>query len=356
MAKRGLQNEEFIQKIRRDGSTALKPKNDIGINVVSDSVSGSGVISGKLNRPKYNEEELLKSIDTTIVELLPRERPILPDTVLRSVYNEATQSINELTLDVEELQTEVGSLSSKIESLHATTESLRRDLDGVNLAKSISDNQLFASQDAFVEAQRDLQIAIQNGTQEAIARVSLVARNESLQQEVELLREQLFGQTAQVSAGAEVLNELVTVKNLSAQPGPVAVYATVLKDSQQGSIENGKVKWVSGQKFEISNNGTESVTVQISNVWPTWQKNYQDFDEGDAAPWYQVPNSITVTAGQKRTITLTQGAFEKALASALNPRGSGSTRNYDGSITFKIGTDEIKFNTRLRKAKNEKKL
>jgi len=353
MAKRGLQNEEFIQKIRRDGSTALKPKNDIGVNVVSDSVSGSGVISGKLNRPKYNEEELLKSIDTTIVELLPRERPILPDTVLRSVYNEATQSITELTLDVEELQTEVGSLSSKIESLHATTESLRRDLDGVNLAKSISDNQLFASQDAFVEAQRDLQIAIQNGTQEAIARVSLVARNESLQQEVELLREQLFGQTAQVSAGAEVLNELVTVKNLSAQPGPVAVYATVLKDSQQGSIENGKVKWVSGQKFEISNNGTESVTVQISNVWPTWQKTSE---EGNDAPWYKVANSITVTAGQKRTITLTQDTTQKTLASNLNPRGSGSTRNYDGSITFKIGTDEIKFNTRLRKAKNENKL
>jgi len=353
MTKKGLQNEEFIQKIRREGSNALKPKNDIGINVFDESISNSGVVSGKLVRPKYNEEELLKSIDTNIVELLPRERPVLPDTVLRSVYNEATQSITELTLDVEELETQVSTLSSKIESLHATTESLRRDLDGVNLAKSISDNQLFASQDAFVEAQRDLQIAIQNGTQEAIARVSLVARNESLQQEVELLREQLFGQTAQVSAGAEVLNELVTVKNLSAQPGPVAVYATVLKDGQQGSKPAGEVKWVSGEKFEISNNGTESVTVQISNVWPTWQKTSE---EGNDAPWYKVPNSITVPAGQKKTVTLTQGDTEKELASDLNPTGTGSTRNYDGSITFKIGTDEIKFNTRLRKAKNENKL
>ena len=353
MTKKGLQNEEFIQKIRREGSNALKPKNDIGINVFDESISNSGVVSGKLVRPKYNEEELLKSIDTNIVELLPRERPVLPDTVLRSVYNEATQSITELTLDVEELETQVSTLSSRIESLHATTESLRRDLDGVNLAKSISDNQLFASQDAFVEAQRDLQIAIQNGTQEAIARVSLVARNESLQQEVELLREQLFGQTAQVSAGAEVLNELVTVRNLSAQPGPVAVYATVLKDGQQGSKPAGEVKWVSGEKFEISNNGIQSVTVQISNVWPTWQKTSE---EGEDAPWYKVPNSITVPPGQKKTVTLTQGTDERTLASDLNPTSTGSTRNYDGIITFKIGTDEIKFNTRLRKAKNENKL
>jgi prefoldin subunit 5 len=353
MSKRGLQNEEFIQKIRRDGSTALKPKNQIGINVVDESVSDSGVISGKLNRPKYNEEELLKSIDTTIVELLPRERPVLPDTVLRSVYNEATQSINELTLDVEELETQVGSLNSKIESLHATTESLRRDLDGVNLAKSISDNQLFASQDAFVEAQRDLQIAIQNGTQEAIARVSLVARNESLQQEIDLLREQLFGQTSQVSAGAEVLNELVTVRNLSAQPGPVDIYATALKDSNNGDTP-GKVTWVSGQKFEISNNGTESVTVQISNVWPITQKAFTS-DEDDVK-WYNLPSSIAVGAGEQKTVTLTQGTDQLTTVSDVRPTGYGATRNYDGSITFKIGTDEIKFNTRLRKAQKATKL
>ena len=353
MAKRGLQNEEFIRKIRKEGSSALNPKNDIGVNVVNDKSTEAGIISGKLLKPRYNEEELLKSVDTTIVELLPRERPELPDTVLRSIYNEATESINQLTSEVETLESQVTTLTSKIESLHATTQSLRVDLDGVNLAKSISDNQLFASQESFSNAQTDLQIAIQNGTQEAISRVSLTARNESLQQELELLREQLFGRTAQVAAGAETINELVTVRNLTNASGEFAVYATALKDSNNGPTA-GKVSWKSGEKFEIVNSGTESVTVRISNVWPITQKALSS-DE-DPVPWYKVPSSVTVAGGEQKTVTLTQGNNELSVVSDVRPTGAGSTRNYDGSITFTIGTDEIKFNTRLRKAKKANKL
>lgn len=356
MAKKGLQNEEFIKNIKRDGSNALHSKNESGVNVFDSSTSDTGVISGKLTRPNYNEEELLKSIDTTIIELLPRERPILPDTVLRSVYNEATQSINELTAQVEALANGETTLASKVESLNATTESLRRELDSVNLAKSIADNQLFASQQAFGEAQKDLQIALQNGTQEAIARVSLVARNESLQQELELLREQLFGRSAQVSAGADSITDLVTIRNLSAQQGPVDIYATVLKDKNNGGQagDDGKVSWVSGEKFEIVNSGTESVTVTITNVWPITQK--ANTSNEDDVVWYSIPESVSVGAGEQKVITLTQTSAQKTTVSDLRPRTTGDTRNYDGSITFKIGNDELKFITRLRKARKATKL
>ena len=335
MEKKGLQNEKFIRKIKKDGSTAIKPKNDVGVNVVEANEVSSGLIAGKLIRPRYNEEELLKSVDTTIVELLPRERPLLPDTVLRSVYNVATQSINDLTLQVESLESQVTNLSSQIESLNATTESLKRENDGLRISKVSSDEQLVVSQESFSTAQTDLQVAIQNSTQEAIQRVSLTARNESLKQEVDLLREQLFGRTAQIQAGAESLSETVTINNLNKGGSDKDVYGIAFK-KRNGGFQG----FQSGEKFEIVNSGGESVTVTIT--------------KSGAKSWYNVsPSSLTIGPGEQKQVTLTPN---KGWIDDARPTGQGKTRNYDGKLIFKAGSDEVQFQTRLRKARNRKKL
>lgn len=335
MEKKGLQNETFLREIKREGSNALKPKNEVGVNVVDKMDTSSGLISGKLIKPKYNEAELLKSIDTDIVELIPRERPSLPDTVLRSTYNEALQSINNLTLQVETLEGQVGSLTSQIESLNATTESLRRENDGLRISKVSSDEQLVVSQESFSTAQTDLQVAIQNSTQEAIQRVSLTARNESLKQEVDLLREQLFGRTAQIQAGAESLSETVTINNLNKGGSDKDVYGIAFK-SGNGGFQG----FQSGEKFEIVNSGGESVTVTITKT--------------GATSWYNVsPSSLTIGPGEQKQVRLTPN---KSWINDARPTGAGKTRNYDGKLIFKAGTDEIQFQTRLRKARNRKKL
>jgi len=71
MIKTGLQNESLISELQISGSLAIKTKNQSGIYFFEQKNPDSGVISGKLDRPKYNESELKKSIDTTIVELIP---------------------------------------------------------------------------------------------------------------------------------------------------------------------------------------------------------------------------------------------------------------------------------------------
>ena len=72
--------------------------------------------------------------------------------------------------------------------------------------------------------------------------------------------------------------------------------------------------------------------------------------------WYSIPESVSVGAGEQKVVTLTQTDTEKTTVSDLRPRTNGDTRNYDGSITFKVGNDELKFNTRLRKARKASKL
>jgi len=345
MEKKGLQNEKFIREIKKTGSKALKPKNDVGVNVVEKSDVSAGLISGKLIRPRYNEEELLKSVDTTIVELLPRERPLLPDTVLRSIYDEAIQSINDLTLQVESLESQVGSLTSEIESLNATNESLRRELDGVTISKVSSDEQLVVTQESFSTAQSDLQIAIQNSTQEAIQRVSLTARNESLLQEVDLLREQLFGRTAQLAAGADSLSETVTINNLNKGGGEFDIYAESLKGT------DGFRGFKSGEKFEIVNSGADAVTVK-----------FEKSDDGDTG-WFSIsiPGStgtsrgrqVSVPAGGQVVVTIKESMD---VIDDKRPTGAGKTRNYDGKVVVTTPSGEVQYTTRLRKARKASKL
>jgi len=348
MAKRGLKNEKYIKNLTTEGSTALKPKNDFGVNVFDKKEDTSGLIAGKLIRPRYNQEELLKSVDTEIDELIPRTKPDLPATVLRETYNDALADINDLTSQVESLESLNNTLLSNIEALNSTTESLLRQIDGLTISKVATDEQLNTTQQSFSTSQSDLQVAIQNSTQEAIQRVSLTARNQSLSQEVDLLREQLFGRTAQIAAGADSLSETVTINNLNKGGGDYEIYATAVRKSKGGFQQ-----FKSGEKFEIVNSGTEDETVRFVKK-----------DGSGYHGWFSinVPNSTQITGGKQFTVTAGSTVIVtlKPNESSINgkrPTGWGKTRNYDAKVVVKIGeNDEIQYNTRLRKARKPSKL
>jgi len=209
--KSGLQNETFIQRIKESGSLALKGKNSSGVNIFSGSVLDDGVISGRLKRPKYNISELEKSINLEITELIPQNQPSTGSFVTRSLYEELQETNATLIEEITSQSFQISSLSSKVEELHAVTQSLNVEIDGLKITNESVENQLSTTQESFSQATVDLQTAIQNSTQESIERVSLTAQNQSLQQEIESLREQLFGRTSQISAGAQSTGNLITV-------------------------------------------------------------------------------------------------------------------------------------------------
>ena len=133
MANTGLQNESLINELQISGSLAIKTKNAAGVYQFQEKNNESGVIFGKLNRPKYNKDELIKSIDTVIVELLPIEPPPVEDTVPRRVYNPVTQSVIDLTVEVSRLNSEVLDLQAKVTSLEIVTQSLRVEVDAPDI-------------------------------------------------------------------------------------------------------------------------------------------------------------------------------------------------------------------------------
>ena len=213
LIKTGLRNESKISELLVSGSLAIKTKNDFGVHVFSGSVATDGILSGRLTKPKYNEVEVIKSIDTNIVELIPVEAPDLPPTILLTSYNQANQLIADLTLQIERLNNVTLNLASKVKELEIVTQSLAVEIDSKDLLLAVSQNQTLQANSKIESSIGSLQNSIQKATAESIQRVSLSARNTSLLQENALLGEQLTSAQAQIVNLNQTINQINTQLN-----------------------------------------------------------------------------------------------------------------------------------------------
>jgi hypothetical protein len=213
MVKTGLRNENLISELLRSGSSAIKTKNEFGVHIFSGSIENDGIISGQLTKPKYNQQELIRALDTVIVELIDIDAPITEPTILTSTFNEATQSVEDLTDVVEALNDTVLRLDGKIKELEIVTQSLAIELDSRDLNVTVLENQLQGMASKVESSTIDLQNALQKATAESIQRVSLGARNLSLTQENDLLKEQLTSAQNQIINLGNTINQLNTQLN-----------------------------------------------------------------------------------------------------------------------------------------------
>lgn len=211
MAKTGLQNETLISELLVSGSSAITTKNNFGVHTFEQTSDTDGVISAKLVKPKYNESELVKSIDTVIFELLPVAPPPIDDRIPRPIYNQVTQSVIDLTAQVEQLTTEVFTLRAKVQDVEIVSESLKVQLDLKDLNVASSQNQSSQLTTKISSTITELQNSIQKGTLEAIQRVSLYARNQSLEQELSALREAVSAKEQALAAGAVSTGQLASI-------------------------------------------------------------------------------------------------------------------------------------------------
>ena len=209
--KTGLQNEALISELLVSGSSAIKTKNDFGIHAFEQTSNSDGVISARLVKPKYNQSELVKSIDTVIFELLPVAPPPVDDRIPRPIYNQVTQSVIDLTAQVEELTTEVFTLRAKVQDVEIVSESLKVQLDLKDLNVASSQNQAGQLTSKVSSTITELQNSMQKGTLEAIQRVSLFARNQSLEQELSTLREAVSAKEQALAAGALSTGQLASI-------------------------------------------------------------------------------------------------------------------------------------------------
>jgi len=262
LATSGLRNLSLLDDISKSGSLVVS-KTSVNSYEFNDSNELDGVIFGKLSNPKYNETDLIKSIDTRIFELIPVEPPPLDDDVPRPVYNEVTQSVIDLTEEVIRLNTIVVDLTAKVSELEIVSESLRVDVDAQRILVASFENQLNQANVKISNVVVDLQNSIQKGTAEAIQRVSLTARNQSLKEQNDQYKEILEGKQAKIAEGAKVGMDfsVKSVQKGEPQFGDLT-YRARAKDDGNG-------QWINGPDLEVYNFSREPITITFEEAGQT---------------------------------------------------------------------------------------
>ena len=344
MKNSGLKNEQKVQQILVSGSTALVEKNSAGVRLFKESDLGDGIISGKLIRPKYNNDELKKSIDTDIFELIPNVATELPAMVLKSIYDEALVQIDDLTLEVSNLNSEIGVLNSKISELETISESLKIEADNQILKANISEQQAANANEQIATSTIDLTNSIQNSINEAVQRVSLNARNESLEQEVENLREQLFGLAAQTAEGAK--------------SGGNNKFTVRVEGTEKGADEDIAVT----TSHKAGNGRRMGVTLEVNNVTADSRITNVQFNITGDPKWFKKPtgaNTIEPQLSERYDVEYDNRVIGEG-RDGIRPRRrrigwKGSATDYRGTdlevkVTFDDDTtDSVMLTTKLRK-------
>ena len=331
MARTGLKNESLVNSIEISGSLALPTRNDSGVYEFKEKQENDGVVYGKLVKPKYNVDELIKSIDTTIFELLPIEEPELPETVLKVIYDAALEDIRLRDITIAEQTDIILDLRAKVTELEIVSQSLRVEIDGKELLVANADNLAAQSTNKVSSTLIDLQNSIQKATVESIQRVSLFARNQALEQELGALREQLYGKQGKIAEGAKVGEDfsakIIEVKNKDL--GDIAYRARANKATEE---------WINGPTLELTNfttNKDTNITFTIS---------------GD--PIINVPGSVTLKAGETKNVKLVENINWIRDQKPKGIAGTSGDREYRSSLKIKSSTgssSEVSLSIYLKK-------
>ena len=209
--KTGLKNEELIHELVVSGSGGVTTKNSAGVYVFTDKSDTDGVIYGKLVKPEYNINELVKSVDTNISELLPVTKSQGPAMVLKTIYDEAITQISVLNGNIKTLESNILKLNGKISELHTVTKSLSSYADNQSLLAAAAQNQSDQISVQISSHVTSLQNAIQKATYESIQRVSAEARNKVISDQLTVLKDTLSAKTQAIEAGGVSSGQLATI-------------------------------------------------------------------------------------------------------------------------------------------------
>ena len=335
-----LEKDVRIDELTLSGSKAIKSIDPYGRhNYYAEQMKESngsldGEISGKLRRPKYDEEQLLLAIDTEVDELIPSKPKDLPDVVLQEDYNALQRALDAANDTIADLRAQLSASQSKISELESQIAGLRAELDSALLRVTVAENSAEASADKFKQTSIDLQQAIQKSVAEAIERVSLeaqveglTAQKEALVQQVSSLESQVAGVQAQLQSGGESAGGKWTARiSPKSDDREADIYFYSTKKGRDGRT----VGWRNGPDLILLNSMEDPVQFNFTNT----------------ANWMQTPSSITIQSGETKTV--------KLVSKVKAERNDRDDKNYNGILTINAAGETVSFNAQNKNHKGKK--
>lgn len=169
-----------------------------------------GNVKGYVQKPIYIEDELIKTIDVNVSELIKSKPNQGPITVLKSIHDILQNKFDDLSNELTIRTGERDDALSELELLISEIAVLEQTVDSVEILRTVADNQLDESNDRYQILLGDFQISVQRGIQEAVERVSLEAQISGLTAQLISVRDQLSGAQAESTAAASGLSPDIT--------------------------------------------------------------------------------------------------------------------------------------------------
>jgi DNA repair exonuclease SbcCD ATPase subunit len=181
-----LDNEFILSELIKSGSAALNQQvTEDGTIIVDTAVKTDGDTFGYVERPVYNETQLVKAVDVVVDELIGAPQKDAPAVVLKETYDDLRAQLDAALQDIRDLQKNVDDLTTQNENLRNQIEQLNQELDLQKLLKASADNERDAVVESLKQVTVDLQAALTKGTKEAVERVSREASLQGLLAEKE---------------------------------------------------------------------------------------------------------------------------------------------------------------------------
>ena len=333
----------------------------------------SGETSGYLEKPKYNEEELKKSLDVKVDELIKEQKPKKAPYILKEKYNKLQSRFDDKVSELEDIRAQLNAERSMTEELRSIISQLEVSEDSALLQRAAAEDETEVANERFTKLLSDFQQSIIKGTKEGIERVSLTAQVRGLQAQKSTLKELLEVQKgivtqleSQVSGAAA--ESAAAASGLTPTAGN-DVYFAVVSDQDSGE-ENG-AKWTTSRK-KAKSSGKAGV-VKVKNLRDdgkkiTKIKLIQTSGGGISGKVIGLGND---SSGMKQSVNVNieQGQeysepfyFRKSIGGRNSPKPKRSTnkaRDYSGKfkieIEFEDGTGNVKIENLTWKVRKNKK-
>lgn len=308
--------------------------------------SFAGETSGYLEKPKYNEEELQKSLDVKVDELIKKQKPKKGPYILLSKYNILLAEKLAIIDELENLRIQLEEQISENETLKSELASLQIKLDVARLQQAAAENQTQASNERHSKLVDNFQQSLIKGTKEGIARVSLTAQVKGLQAQKATLQRLLDVQKDLVKTLQLQSENLAASQAQASETAEAAEGATVSGEAGYNVVnrksDDYDFKFTSNRYGHGWENGTELelLNLDVEND-ATWSIQAETDTGGHGSqPWIgfskrsgTLPKRAGVTPG-KTVISA------KKVRNVNSPKGRKKT--FTDKITLTIGNKTFK--------------
>ena len=293
----------------------------------------------KLNKPKLDDERIVKAISVELKELKPTLPKVVKDLVPKALYDEQVVLADDLRKQVETLTNEVQTKTNTITDLTAKVQTEINNRLNIEQTNDTLVNQISTINETIDGFTAQIATSLQKSVDESVLRASLQSQNtgfkaqinalikqiDSLNSIIEGLQSQLGAvqqqqaiqqSTANVAlaSGADVVNDVVAIK-----VSPKKEKAEYPDFDARINNKNGDSKWIAGNEIDITNNDTKDVQISITTTF------------GDNQKWLSIPKtSFSVAAGKndKLGLTITPGGCRYGKRD--------HSKNYEGTMNITV--------------------